>query len=221
MSAAGTPQSALARTAGAAGAGHLAGLADEELVARAQARDVAAFEELLGRYESRVYRVVIRLLRDETDTREVLQETFLSVWRKLPGFEGKAQFGSWLYRVAVNAALMLLRSRRRRPEVPADDLDPDVLGRAAAAAGSLGADADWTRRPDEQFQSQELRQHIEAAVDALPASLRAVFLVRDVEGLSTEETAEVMGLSVPNVKTRLHRARLSLREAIAGYFART
>src|SRR4051794_21094911 len=197
----------------------LAALSDEELVARARARDVAAFETLIDRHEEKIYRLAMRFTRNETDAAEILQETFLSAWRNLDKFEGKAQFGSWLYRVAVNAALMLLRSQKRHPQVAVEDVTPEVLGEAAKDAGpGLGAGTDWSRRPDEQFQSEELRHQIQLAVDQLPESQRSVFLMRDVDGLSTEDTGELLGLTLPTVKTRLHRARLALREAITRYF---
>jgi RNA polymerase sigma-70 factor (ECF subfamily) len=203
----------------APGASSPAALSDDELVARARANDVAAFEELVGRHEEKIYRLAMRFTRNETDAAEILQETFLSAWRNLDRFEGKAQFGSWLYRVAVNAALMLLRSQKRHPQVAVEDVTPEVLGEAAKDAGpGLGAGTDWSRRPDEQFQSEELRHQIQSAVDQLPESQRSVFLMRDVDGLSTEETAELLGVTIPTVKTRLHRARLTLREAIGRYF---
>jgi RNA polymerase sigma-70 factor (ECF subfamily) len=197
----------------------LAELSDDELVQRARARDMGAFEALVDRHEEKIYRLAMRFVRNETDAREILQETFLSAWRNLDGFQGKAQFASWLYRVAVNAALMQLRSQRRHPQVAVDEMTPEALGEAARVAGpGLGAGDDWSKRPDEQFQSDELRRQIQSAVDALPESQRAVFLLRDVDGLSTEETGELLGLTVPTVKTRLHRARLALREAIGRYF---
>ena len=121
--------------------------------------------------------------------------------------------------MAVNAALMLLRSQKRHPQVAVDDVTPEALGEAAKdASPGLGAGTDWSRRPDEQFQSEELRSQIQQAVDQLPESQRSVFLMRDVDGLSTEETAELLSVSIPTVKTRLHRARLTLREAITRYF---
>jgi RNA polymerase sigma-70 factor (ECF subfamily) len=194
--------------------------ADEVLVERARAQDEAAFEELVGRYENKLYRLAMRFVRNETDAQEILQDAFLSAWRNLPSFEGRAQFGSWMYRVTVNAALMLLRSRNRHPEVTVDDVEPTVLNDAVAESGQMRANSDWSQRPDEQLQSEEMRKHIQRSVDALPDGLRTVFLLRDVEELSTEDTAEMLGLSVPAVKTRLHRARLALREAIGRYFAR-
>jgi len=198
----------------------IAGASDEALVERARAKDEAAFEELVGRYEDKLYRLAMRFVRNETDAQEILQEAFLSAWRNLPTFEGRAQFGSWMYRVTVNAALMLLRSRNRHPEVTVDDVEPTALNDAVAESGQMmRGSADWSQRADEQLQSQEMRKHIQTSVDVLPDGLRTVFLLRDVEELSTEETAEMLGLSVPAVKTRLHRARLALREAIGRYFA--
>ena len=196
----------------------LAGLTDEALVARARDKDVAAFEELVGRYDDKLYRLAMRFVRNENDAQEILQDVFLSAWRKLPGFEGRSQFGSWMYRVTVNAALMFLRSRNRHPEVMLDDVEPGVLSKTAGHSvhGSL---EDWANRPDDQLQSDVLRRHIQEAVDALPEGLRTVFLVRDVEGMSTEETAELLSLSLPAVNSRWHRARLALREAIGRYFA--
>jgi RNA polymerase sigma-70 factor (ECF subfamily) len=188
---------------------------DDELIARARAKDFAAFETLLGRYADKVYRLAFRIVRNETDAKEILQETFVSIWRKLDTFKGDAQFSSWLYRVAANAALMRLRAQKRHPEVSTEELPIDFLDNY----GHLPASGEnWAKRPDDELQSEELRRHIQAAVDELPEIYRTVFLIRDVEGLSTEETAEVLQISIPTVKTRLHRARLSLRETITKYF---
>jgi RNA polymerase sigma-70 factor, ECF subfamily len=195
----------------------LGAVSDDELVERARARDLAAFEELVERHEERLYRVAMRLLRNENDAREVLQDALVSAWQNLDGFAGRAQFGSWIYRVTVNAALMLLRSRRRRPTVSVDDLSPTALDEAVQASQLVGG-SDWSKRPDEQLQSGELKEHIQAALDTLPEILRLVFVLRDVEGMSTEETADILGITIPTVKTRLHRARLALREAIGRYF---
>jgi RNA polymerase sigma-70 factor, ECF subfamily len=195
----------------------LTSLSDDALVERARTRNLAAFEELVDRHEERLYRVAMRLLRNENDAREVLQDALLSAWQNLSGFAGRAQFGTWIYRVTVNGALMLLRSRRRRPTVSVEELAPAALDDAIDES-LRDSGGDWSKRPDEQLQSGELKDHIEAALDQLPEILRLVFLLRDVEGLSTEETAEVLSVSVPTVKTRLHRARLALRQAITAYF---
>lgn len=194
---------------------------DADLVGRAQRRDFDAFEELVKRYEDKVYRLAFRFVRNETEAKEIVQDTFLSLWRKIDSFKGDAQFSSWLYRVTANAALMRLRSQRRHAEVSTEELEPGFMDRqgSAFAQGPPGGE-NWSKRPDDELQSDELRRHIQQAVDSLPEIYRTVFLVRDVEGLSTEETAEVLGLSVPTVKTRLHRARMALREQISKYFTR-
>src|SRR5262245_23618900 len=208
------PTSSTPPQASAVGSPHAAPT-DAELVARAQVKDFAAFEELLDRYEDKVFRLAYRFVRNETEAQEILQDTFLSIWRKLHTFKGDAQFSSWLYRVAANAALMRLRAQRRHPEISTEELPTGYLDNN----GQLpAAGENWARRPDDQLQSEELREHIQRAVDALPELYRTVFLIRDVEGLSTEETAEVLNISVPTVKTRLHRARIALRDAIGDYF---
>jgi RNA polymerase sigma-70 factor (ECF subfamily) len=188
---------------------------DDELVARARHQDFAAFEELLARYEDKVFRLALRIVRNETDAKEILQETFVSIWRKLDTFKGDSQFGSWVYRIATNAALMRLRAQRRHPEVSTEELPIGYLDNYGQPPPS---GENWSKRPDDQLQSSELRDHIQKAVDALPDIYRTVFVIRDVEGLSTEETAEVLGISIPTVKTRLHRARIALRDVIGGYF---
>ena len=191
---------------------------DTALVERARARDVTAFETLVGRYQSKLYRLTTRFVSNQTDRQEILQDALVAAWRNLPAFEGRAQFGNWMYRVTTNPALMHLRSRNRHPEIALGDIEPTALNDAFDMHGPmLGAGTDWSRRPDEVLQSRELRHHLQHAVDALPEGLRTVFLLRDVDGLSTEDTAEVLGLTVAAAKTRLHRARAALREAIRDY----
>lgn len=190
-------------------------VSDEELVARARAKDFGAFEQLLDRYEDKIFRLAFRFVRNETEAKEVLQDTFLSIWRKLDTFKGDAQFGSWLYRVAANTALMRLRAQRRHPEISTEELPVGYLDNYGQVPPP---GENWAKRPDDELQSEELRRHIQSAVDALPEIYRTVFLLRDVEGLSTEETGEILSISVPTVKTRLHRARIALRDTISGYF---
>ncbi len=188
---------------------------DEDLVARARTKDFAAFEELVDRYEDKIFRLAFRFVRNETEAKEIVQDTFLLVWRKLDTFKGDSQFGSWLYRVATNTALMRLRAQRRHPEISTEELPVDYLDNYGQIPS---AGENWAKRPDDELQSDELRRRIQKAVDELPEIYRTVFLIRDVEGLSTEETAEVLEISIPTVKTRLHRARLALRDAITRYF---
>jgi RNA polymerase sigma-70 factor, ECF subfamily len=199
----------------------LDGFSDEILIERAKGGDFGAFESLVTRYQDRVYRLAFRFVHNETEAKEVVQDTLLSVWRKLDSFKGDSQFGSWLFRVTTNAALMRLRSQRRAAEVYTEDMPAGFLDAHSSAYGQIMSHGEnWSKRPDEELQSEELRQRIQAAVDALPEIYRTVFLVRDVDGLSTEETAAALGVSVPTVKTRLHRARTALRAAIGSHFDR-
>lgn len=200
----------------------LGGLSDDALVTRAKEKDFDAFETLVERYQDKVYRLAFRFMRNETEAKEIVQETLLSVWRKLDGFKGDSQFSSWLYRVTANAALMRLRTQRRHPEVSTEELDPSFMDRGGPAYGQVTSPGDnWARRPDDELQSEELRTQLQKAINELPEIYRTVFLIRDVDGFSTEETAEALDISVPTVKTRLHRARIALREAIAKYFDKT
>jgi RNA polymerase sigma-70 factor, ECF subfamily len=198
-------------------AGDLASLTDDQLVACAQNGDQGALEELLGRHEPKLLQLAKRFVPNDHDAQEVVQDVFLTTWRKLPGFEGRAQIGTWLHRVTVNAALMFLRARSRRPHMmKTDGTAADVIGLANPCFEGGG----WAARtPDDQLQSAELHHEIQKAVDELPASLRDVFFERLVEGRSTRQTAQALGLSTLVVRTRLHRARLLLRANIAEYRA--
>jgi RNA polymerase sigma-70 factor, ECF subfamily len=187
---------------------------DDALVSLTRGGDVAAFRELLGRHEEHLLRLALRFVRNEQDAQEVLQDVFVATWRKLPGFEERAQIGSWLYRVTVNAALMHLRMRKRRPKLvdfPAADASADVALSEQDLAPNRGF------RPDELLESRELGRVIQAAVEKLPSSLKSVFQVREVQGWSTRQTAKLLGLSEATVKTRLHRARLVLRQEVERY----
>jgi RNA polymerase sigma-70 factor (ECF subfamily) len=198
----------------------LARLSEAALLKRARAKDVGAFEELVGRTEDRLYRLAMRYVRNESDAQEVLQNSYLSAWRSLPSFEGRAQFGCWMHRITVNASLMFLRARHRHPEVAMNDVEPIELNEAMGqAAQQSRAREDWSHCPDEELQSGQLRRRIESAVNSLPQDLRAIFILRDVGEMSTEETASKLGVSIPAAKTRLHRARRALRESLGDYVA--
>jgi RNA polymerase sigma-70 factor (ECF subfamily) len=182
--------------------------------------DVGAFEELVRRTEDALYRLAMRYVRDESDAQEILQNSYLSAWRSLPTFEGRAQFGCWMHRITVNASLMLLRARNRHHEIAIDDVEPMELNNAIGQAAKKPRVRDkWPQRPDEEYQSTELRRHIESAVNALPESLRETFLLRDVKEMSTEDTAGELGASTTAIKARLHRARRVLRESLGNYVA--
>jgi RNA polymerase sigma-70 factor (ECF subfamily) len=200
--------------------GLLAHLSDAVVVQRARGQDVEAFEELVGRTEDVLYRLALRYVRNEHDAQEVLQNAYLAAWRSLPMFEGRAQFTCWIHRITVNASLMFLRTRNRHPEVPVDDLDPTELNDAIdLATRSASWLEDRSPRPDEEFLSAELLRHIASAVASLPQTLRTTFLLRDVEEVSTGDTAGTLGVSIPAVKTRMHRARRVLRASLASYVA--
>jgi len=188
-------------------------------VSLASTGDGAAFSELVVRHQERVYGLAMRLLRDAAEAEEVVQEVFLTALEKIPSFRGEAAFGTWLHRVTANAALMRLRRRRRAPdglaEVPVEELLPrfDAQGHLVAQ----GPSHDWSKRADEQLSDQQIRQAVVDAVQNLPDDYRIVFLLRDVEELSSEEMAEMLGVSVAAVKSRLHRARLALREKLGRF----
>ena len=192
-------------------------LDEGELTSRAASGDYRAFEDLVRLHHDRVYRLAWSMLGSASDAEEVVQDTFLQVFRSLPRFRGRSAFATWLYRIATNAALMKLRSRRRRPLVSVEDRPG-----AWEAGGTRWIEPPgvWSRTPAERLLDRELGAHIRAAIDKLPEQHRTVLLLRDVEGLSTQDVADVLGLTVPTVKTRLHRARLFLRDELERYFGR-
>jgi RNA polymerase sigma-70 factor, ECF subfamily len=191
---------------------------DAELVSLAGRGDVAAFSELVQRHQDRVYAIALHLLRDAGEAEEVVQETFLAALEKLGTFRGDAAFTTWLHRVTANAALMRLRRRRRSPETPAEQPAEELLPRFDAT-GRIDATPyhDWSKRADEQLSDRQIREAVERAVQNLPEDYRIVFLLRDVDGLGGEEMAALLGITVAAVKSRLHRARLVLRERLGHY----
>ena len=185
-----------------------------QFVERARAGDLEAFEELLGRHQQRVMRVVLSILKEPMDAEEVAQDVFLTGFEKIDHFRGDSSFSTWLHRVAVNAALMRRRKSKADRSVPLDDVMPSFDER-----GHLAVDiADWSQQAGDPVLAREAGEVIEAAVEKLDEMYRTVFALRDVQGFSTEETAEILELSVPAVKSRLHRARLFLRRELAEYF---
>jgi RNA polymerase sigma-70 factor (ECF subfamily) len=166
------------------------------------------------RHSGTVYNLALRMMNDPQEAEDVLQETFISAFRALDRFQGRSQLSTWLYRIAYNAALMRLRKRR----VPVESLDEA----RETEDGELMQPrqlVDWTALPDELLLSKEFRGKLDAALGSLPESLRSVFVLRDIEGLSTAETAVVLGLTETNTKVRLHRARLALRERLTTYLS--
>lgn len=186
---------------------------DLELVAAAVGGDFDAFEQLVTRYQDKAYRLAWSFVKDDDLAADVVQDAFLNVYRKLDTFQGNSKFSSWIYRVVVNAALMKLRKKKRRSEVQLDALGPTFLDDGTHATTV----SQWSVRGDEAALNAELREQITAAIDELEPKYQSVFLLKEIEGLSLEEISEVMDLSVPAVKSRLHRARLFLRATLEGY----
>jgi RNA polymerase sigma-70 factor (ECF subfamily) len=190
------------------------GTDDLALLSAVQAGDVAALEMLMGRYAGSVYRLAHGITRNAADAEEVVQDVFLTIVRKGSGFEGRAALGSWIYRVAANTALNKRRGKRSEVETPLEDHLPAFTDDGHRAGDRAYLLADWSATPDRVLLAGEARATLEAALDALPAHYRAVLVLRDVEELSNEEVAEAMGESVATVKSRLHRARMALREQL-------
>ncbi len=184
------------------------GLSDEEVVARVQAGELALYEILMRRHNQQLYRAVRSILRDESEVEDVVQEAYFSAYRHLGEFEGRARFSTWLVRIAVNGAL---DRRRRRARLVA--LDPVVEDRLAAE-GSPSIGGAGRCDPERQSARRELAQLLERAIDDLPERFRVVYVLRDVEGMSTQETAESLEIEANTVKTRLHRARSILRDRL-------
>jgi RNA polymerase sigma-70 factor, ECF subfamily len=187
---------------------------DAALVERLRGQDPGAAEALVTAYGDRVYRLAIRITGNEQDAEEVAQDALWTAARKIDTFKGESAFGSWLYRIAANAAYQKLRSRHgTRHEVSWEDLAPafDDHGRHAAPAG------DWSAKMEEPALQTELRTVLTAAINDLPSDYRTAFVLHDVEGLSNPEIAQTLNISLPAVKSRVHRSRLFLRQRLAEY----
>jgi RNA polymerase sigma-70 factor (ECF subfamily) len=187
-------------------------LSDIELIDQVREGSVDAFEELVTRYESTVYNLALRFTRNQEDAEEVLQDVFFTIFTKVKGFEGKSAFSSWLYRVIVNSSFMKLRKRRSSLIVAIEE------DQEHGAQRTVENERSSDEMLDDQLQNKRLREILGAAVDKLPEQYRAVFLLRDVEGLSNTEVGEVLDITVPAVKSRLHRARLMLRRKLHRLF---
>lgn len=182
-----------------------------QLVAAAKSGDVSAFEELVNRYERKIFRLTMNITRNREDAEDAMQDAFLKSYSHLKTFQGDSRFYTWLVRIAANEALMRLRKRRPNqfsldePIEGDDDLIPREL-------------QDWGPGPEQRFAQTEMREILSSVIDELEPDYRVVFVLRDIEELSTEETAASLGISVPAVKSRLLRARLKLREKLGRYF---
>lgn len=187
---------------------------EQALVERARAGDAQAFTTLVNKYERKIFRLAKHITQNDEDAEDVLQESFLKAYSNLDTFQGQSKFYTWLVRIAVNESLMKLRKRKSDRTVSLDEpheTDEDTVTREIAV---------WDDDPEKKYSQEELRDILSKAVDGLKPGFRTVFVLRDIEELSTEETAEALGISVPAVKSRLLRARLQLREKLTRLFKR-
>jgi RNA polymerase sigma-70 factor (ECF subfamily) len=184
------------------------------LLARMQAGEDGAFEACVRTYSGRLLAVARRMLGHEEDARDAVQDAFLSAFKGIGRFEGLSRLGTWLHRIVVNAALSRLRTRQRRPEISIEDWLPHF----GEGEHQINPPTPWNANSVVILQQQEMREVVQGCISRLPESYRIVLLLRDIEGLSTEETAQLLETTIAVVKTRLHRARQALRSLLDPYF---
>lgn len=180
---------------------------DLELIKDFQCGRESGFEDLIQRYAAKAYSLVSRLTRNREDAEEVLQDVFVTVYRKIGGFEGKSSFSSWLYRVTVNAALMKLRKNRQDRAVYMEDVLPE-------SHNSIILRSNPNSEADHVAERHQLQNALEQAIRKLPDEYRPVFVLRDIDGLTSNEVSKILELTIPAVKSRLHRSRLMLRRRL-------
>ena len=189
------------------------------LVERLRSGDSQALESLMERYAPRVYRVARGITRTDADAEEVVQDVFLTIVRKIDSFEGRAALGTWIYRMATNAALLKRRGKRAKLEVSLEEHLPTFKEDGHREGNRAYLLADWSRTPEAELLDGEARAILSSAIDRLPEPYRAVLVLRDIEELTNEEAASILGESVASVKSRLHRARMALREQLTRQLA--
>ncbi|HET7437004.1 MAG TPA: sigma-70 family RNA polymerase sigma factor [Thermoanaerobaculia bacterium] len=184
---------------------------DAALVARLRAKDDDAFEALLRTHMPRLLRVARRFLQNEEDARDAVQDAFISAFRSIDRFESGSTLATWLHRIVVNASLMKLRTRRRHPE---EEIDDALLPKFAADGHQVEPSTPWSMSAEEMAAQSEMRELVRGCIEQLPETHRVVLIMRDLEEMSTEETAKALGITPAAVKVRLHRARQALRTQI-------
>ena len=187
---------------------------EEALVREFQGGDLEAYDKIAEIYQKKIYSLSFNLTRNQMDAQDVTQEVLLTLFRKIHTFQGKSAFSSWVYRITLNASYMKLRSKKKEPNVSIDELMPSFNG----AGFQQEKIQDWSENTESLLFTNETSDVINKAIDLLPEKEKVVFLLRDVEGLSTEKAGEILDLTVPAVKSRLHRARLFLRKKLSSYF---
>jgi RNA polymerase sigma-70 factor (ECF subfamily) len=190
-------------------------ISDDDILARIRSGDKSGCALCIDKYGPSLYRLALHLTQNERDAEDVVQETFLNAFKSIDSFEGRSGLGTWLYRITYNNAMM---HHRRKPKVEPVSVDEKLEG--VEEGYTVPQEFfDWCCLPEEDFDSEEVRLELEKAVDELSPTLSSVFILRELEGLSTRETAETLDVSEDVVKTRLRRARLALRETLSVYFA--
>ncbi|MEC7641830.1 MAG: sigma-70 family RNA polymerase sigma factor [Nitrospinota bacterium] len=187
---------------------------DEDLVRGLKNGDPDAFNKFVELYQKKIYALGFNLTQNQMDAQDVAQEVFITIFRKINTFQGKSAFSSWVYRITVNAVYMKLRSKKKQQTVSLDDSFPNFN----SSGYHQEKIRDWSQNSESLLFSNETKEVIKKAVDLLPEKEKVVFILRDVEELSTEKVSEILDLTVPAVKSRLHRARLFLRKKLSNYF---
>ncbi len=187
---------------------------DDRLVQEMKEGKMEAFDQIAQIYQRKIYALAFNLTRNQMDAQDVAQEVLLSIFKKIHTFQGKSAFSSWVYRITLNASYMKLRTKKKDQFVSLDEMMPSFNNSGFQQEKLL----DWSDSTDSLLFSNETKEVIEKAVALLPEKEKVVFLLRDVEGLSTEKVGEILDLSIPAVKSRLHRARLFLRKKLSNYF---
>lgn len=183
---------------------------DAELVRAIKKGHAPALEEIVRRYSNKVYNLAFHLTRDPAAAEEIMQEVFLTVIAKVATLTNEAYFSTWLYRVATNAAYGFLRKERKfADQTPVEDIDQE-----------MNHEYDWSDLPDDVLLSEESKEVLKRSIDSLPEAMRTIVIMKDMDGLKNEEIAEALGISVPAVKSRLHRGRLILRDLLSDYFSK-
>lgn len=184
---------------------------EKNLVAKAKNGDPKAFEQLVKNHEAKIFNLLVRMTSNRTEAADLFQETFLSAWKNLKSFREEANFSTWLYRIAVNAVLMKSRKKKLKTvsldapvETPDDERQREV--------------GDWSDNPLATLQNDELRKKLEKALEKMPEPYRATFILSDMQGLSNDAIKDILKITLPNVKSRLHRARLFMRKELSEYF---
>ena len=187
---------------------------DAQFVRRLKEHDPSAMDEMVERFSNKIFNLAIGLLKNEEDASDVVQDTLLQVIEKIETFRGESQLSSWIYRIAINFAYMRIRKNKRNEYIPIEDNMPQFQ-KSGMHARPVN---NWAEKADDALERKETRELIQANISKLSEKYRTVLVLRDIDGFSTEEVAEITGMTIPAVKSRLHRARLFLREKLADYY---